>query len=152
MSNAKQETIADIALPNKMSAIEMVRFCETADDWIAMICNQCKIRRPSKASYWFNVCEAVFESIKGQTTPSERLAEVVEICNREIACRHKTAARCEMCREDSSAGEDCPYNGEPCGCNSPTYGEFPSEKDCEPFEEILRAAKGAKKNPQICRR
>lgn len=48
----------------KMSAIEMVRLCETADDWIAMICKQCKIRRPSKASYWFNVCEAVFESLK----------------------------------------------------------------------------------------
>ena len=50
----------------KMSAIEMVRLCETADDWIAMICNQCKIRRPSKASYWFNVCEAVFESLKSR--------------------------------------------------------------------------------------
>ena len=48
----------------KMSAIEMVRLCETADDWVAMICKQCKIRRPSKASYWFNVCEAVFESLK----------------------------------------------------------------------------------------
>ena len=51
---------------NKMSAIEMVCFCETADDWIAMICNQCKIRRPSKASYWFNVCEAVFDSMKSR--------------------------------------------------------------------------------------
>ena len=50
----------------KMSAIEMVRLCETADDWIAMICKQCKIRRPSKASYWFNVCEAVFESLKSR--------------------------------------------------------------------------------------
>lgn len=56
----------DCHRPNKMSAIEMVRFCETAYDWIAMICNQCKIRRPSKASYWFNVCEAVFDSMKSR--------------------------------------------------------------------------------------
>lgn len=70
------------------------------------------------------------------------LKEAEEICNREIACRQKTAARCEMCREDSSAGEDCPYNGEPCGCNSPTYGEFPSEKECEPFVAIIAAIRG----------
>lgn len=50
----------------RMSAIAMVRLCETADDWISMICNQCKIRRPSKASYWFNVCEAVFDSLKSR--------------------------------------------------------------------------------------
>lgn len=48
----------------KMGAIQMVPFCETTDDWIAMICNQVKIRRPSKSSYWFSVLEAVFTSLK----------------------------------------------------------------------------------------
>ena len=68
-----------------------------------------------------------------------RLKVAEEICEHEIASRQKTPARCEMCLEDSSAGEDCPYHCEHCGCNSPTYGEFPSEKECEPFVEILAA-------------
>ena len=72
----------------------------------------------------------------------ERLKVAEDICNREIACRQKTAARCEMCIEDSSAGEDCPYHGEPNGCNSPTYGEYPSEKECEPFVAIIAAIRG----------
>lgn len=48
----------------KMSALAMISFCYTVDDWIAMICKQENIRRPSKSSYWFNVCEAVFDSLK----------------------------------------------------------------------------------------
>ena len=49
----------------KMGAVQMISYCETTDDWIAMICNQVKIRRPSKSSYWYNVLEAVFTSLKG---------------------------------------------------------------------------------------
>ena len=67
----------------------------------------------------------------------ERLKVAEEICEHEIACRQKIQARCEMCLEDSSAGEDCPYHGEPCGCNSPTYGDFPTEKEYAPFVKIL---------------
>ena len=67
-----------------------------------------------------------------------RLKVAEEICEHEIASRRKTPARCEMCLEDSSAGEDCPYRCKSCGCcNSPTCGEFPSERECEPFVEIL---------------
>ena len=68
-----------------------------------------------------------------------KLKVAEEICEREIAWRQKTPARCEMCLEDPSAGEDCPYHCKSCGCNSPTYGEFPSERECEPFVEILAA-------------
>ena len=71
-----------------------------------------------------------------------RLESVVKKCECEISSRQKTDARCKMCMEDSSAGEDCPYCGEPNGCNSPTYGEFPTEKGCGPFNEIIRAARG----------
>ena len=66
-----------------------------------------------------------------------KLKVAEEICEHEIACRQKIQARCEMCIEDSSAGEDCPYHGEPCGCNSPTYGDFPTEKEYAPFVKIL---------------
>ena len=48
----------------KMGAVQMIPYCETTDDWIAMICNQVKIRRPSKSSYWYSVLEAVFSSLK----------------------------------------------------------------------------------------
>lgn len=70
----------------------------------------------------------------------KRLDAVVHACEHEISMRQSTVSRCEMCREDSSAGEDCPYNGEPCGCNSPTYGHYPTEIECEPFREIIRIA------------
>lgn len=48
----------------KLGAVQMIPYCETTDDWIAMICNQVKIRRPSKSSYWYSVLEAVFSSLK----------------------------------------------------------------------------------------
>lgn len=73
---------------------------------------------------------------------TERLDAVVKECENEISKRNQTSKRCERCADDFSAGEGCPYHGEPNGCNSPTHGEFPLEKECGPFNEIIRAARG----------
>lgn len=40
--------------------------------------------------------------------------------------KEKLAKRCERCMEDGlESDEDCPWYGEPNGCNSPNYGEDP---------------------------
>lgn len=60
-----------------------------------------------------------------------------KICEREISKCRKIAERCIDCHDGEDV--DCPYLGEPCGCNSPKYGEFPTETECAPFVEILAA-------------
>lgn len=44
---------------------------------------------------------------------------------------------CAACHEGEPP-EDCEYYGEPCGCNSPTYGEYPT---CKESLQVGNAAK-----------
>lgn len=48
-------------------------------------------------------------------------AAMVERCNKLIAKYNKMP--CKQCA-DGEVEPDCPYYGEPNGCNSPTYHEF----------------------------
>lgn len=39
------------------------------------------------------------------------------------------AQKCERCNADGLRDdEDCPYYGEPNGCNSPIYGKYPTDE------------------------
>ncbi len=51
-------------------------------------------------------------------------ADMVERCNELLAKFNKMP--CKQCA-DGEVEPDCPYFGEPCGCNSPTYNKFHNE-------------------------
>lgn len=70
-------------------------------------------------------------------------AAMVERCERLLAKYNKMP--CKQCA-DGEVEPDCPYFGEPNGCNSPTYGKFPGNEHTEDIDYILRgdAEEGAK--------